>query len=70
MVFIVAFEFSGGPLLWAYMPEVLNTAGVTLGTVINWLFVLIISLVTPRLAKTGQWMFYIFAIFNVIVSHF
>ena len=51
LLFIAAFEFSAGPLLWAYMPEVLNGSGVMLGAVTNWLFVIIISVVTPQLAK-------------------
>ncbi len=50
------------------MPEVLNSAGVTAGAMINWLFVIVIALVTPQIAKLGQWMFYIFGIFNFLVS--
>lgn len=70
LLFVVAFEFSAGPLLWLYMPEVLNGAGVSAGTVVNWVFVIIISISTPQLANhIGEWMFYIFAIFNVIVRH-
>ena len=67
LLFIVAFEFSAGPLFWAYMPEVLNPAGVTVGGAVNWILTIVISLVTPQLAKLGQWMFYIFGIFNLLV---
>ena len=68
LIFVVAFEFSAGPLLWLYMPEVLNGAGVSAGTAVNWIFVIIISVSTPQLANSiDEWMFYIFAIFNVIV---
>ena len=72
LLFIVAFEFSAGPLFWAYMPEVLNPAGVTVGGAVNWIFTIVISLVTPQLAKLGQWMFYIFGICNLLVrsAHF
>lgn len=68
LLFIAAFEFSAGPLFWAYMPEVLNPAGVTVGGAVNWILTIIISLVTPQLAKLGQWMFYIFGICNFLVS--
>ena len=27
LLFITAYEFSAGPVLWVYMPEVLNSAG-------------------------------------------
>ena len=68
LIFVVAFAFSAGPLLWLYMPEVLNGAGISVGSVVNWLFVIIISVFTPMLANSvGEWMFYIFAIFNFIV---
>lgn len=51
------------------MPEVLNSSGVTLGAGINWLFVIVISVITPTMADNlNEWMFYFFAIFNVIVS--
>lgn len=51
------------------MPEVLNSSGVTLGAGINWLFVIVISVITPLMSDNlHEWMFYFFAIFNVIVS--
>ena len=69
LLFIAAFQFSAGPVFWAYMPEVLNSAGVTLVVGTNWLFVIVISLITPTMADNLQeWLFYFFAIFNVIVS--
>ncbi len=69
LLFIAAFEFSAGPLLWAYMPEVLNGAGVTIGAAINWLFVILISVITPPMSDNWrEWMFYFFAIFNALVG--
>ncbi len=65
LVFIVAYEFSAGPVLWVYIPEVLNNAGVTLAAVASWIFIIIVSFATPTLqAATGPWIFYIFAICN------
>ena len=49
------------------MPEVMNDAGVRVGTNLNWLFVIVISFVTPQLAKLNEWMFIIFAILNGLV---
>lgn len=68
LVFIAAYEFSIGPLLWLYMPEVLNNAGVRVGANLNWIFVVVISFITPQLAKLNEWMFFIFAILNALVS--
>ena len=68
LVFIAAYEFSIGPLLWLYMPEVLNNAGVRVGANLNWIFVVVISFITPQLAKLNEWMFFIFAILNAMVS--
>ena len=55
-----------GPILWAYLPEVVNSAGVALAAVMNWLFVIVISLTTPLLANLNSGMFYIFAGLNVL----
>lgn len=55
-----------GPILWAYLPEVLNSAGVALAAMTNWLFVIVISLATPALADLNSWMFFIFAILNLL----
>ncbi len=51
LAFIAGYEFSIGPLLWLYMPEVMNDSGVRVGTNLNWMFVIVISLTTPQLAK-------------------
>lgn len=45
----MAYEFSGGPVLWVYIPEVLNCAGITLAAASNWLSIILVSFVTPAL---------------------
>lgn len=68
LVFLTGFFFSSGPLLWIYLPETLNSKGVTIGAAMNWLSVIVISLITPQLQKLDQWMFYIYAILNAAVG--
>ncbi len=66
LVFIIGYEFSAGPVLWVYIPEVLNKAGVTLMAVANWVFIIVVSLVTPAIQDaTGPWIFFIFGMCNV-----
>ena len=51
------------------MPEVLNSSGVTLGAAMGWFFVIVISVITPTMSDNlKEWMFYFFAIFNLIES--
>ena len=65
LVFIIAYEFSAGPVLWIYIPEVLNTAGLSLASSATWIFIIIISLTTPILQKAAnEWVFFIFGICN------
>lgn len=62
IVFIVMFEFGPGPIGWIYMSEVMNQNGVAVGTFINWLFTLIMGVVTPSLFNSlDTKAFYIFA---------
>ena len=68
LIFLAGFFFSLGPLLWIYLPETLNSKGVATGAAVNWLSVIVISLVTPQLQKLNEWMFYIYAILNAVVS--
>lgn len=49
LLFVAAFEFGPGPIVWMYMSEIMNDKGVSIGTLLNWTFTLIIGLVTPAL---------------------
>ena len=42
----------------------MNGGGLAVSAVFNWIFVVVIGLVVPTMAKLKEWMFYIFAILN------
>ena len=46
ILYIMAFEFGPGPIVWIYMSEVMNEKGVAVGTFLNWLFTLIFAITT------------------------
>lgn len=49
VAFICAFEFGPGPIVWLYISEVCNNKATSVGTVVNWLWTLIVSLTAPYL---------------------
>ena len=49
MLFIVAFEFSSGPIVWLYMSEIMQDKSQSVATVLNWCMNLIISIICPKL---------------------
>jgi MFS family permease len=51
MLFITLFEFSSGPIVWLYMSEIMQDKAVSVGTVLNWVINLIISLSIPTIVK-------------------
>jgi MFS family permease len=64
LAYVASFEFGPGPVVWMYMSEVMNDKGVSIGTLLNWTFTLIIGLITPLMFNTlpGGWPFLIFGI--------
>jgi MFS family permease len=58
LIFICFFEFGPGPITWLYMSEIMQDKGVSIGTVMNWVFNLIISACVPsiidKLNEDGQ----------------
>lgn len=61
LVFVILFEFSIGPILWIYMSETMTEKGVSLGTLANWIFTIIMALITPTLIEAiGGYLFIIF----------
>lgn len=69
MAFVAAFEFAPGPIVWLYMGEILNDKGISVAVFLNWLFTLIIGLVTPTLLKPdvlGGGTFIMFGVFNCL----
>ena len=56
LAYVASFEFGPGPVVWMYMSEIMNDKGVSIGTLLNWTFTLIIGLITPLMfnnMKTG-----------------
>jgi len=51
MIFIVAFEFSSGPIVWLYMSEIMCDKAQSVATVANWMMNLIISIICPPLVS-------------------
>lgn len=47
--FCFVFQASSGPVTWLYMAEVMQEKGLSIGTVLNWLFTLLMSFVTPTI---------------------
>jgi hypothetical protein len=61
---MASFVFAPGPITWIYMSEVMNYKGVAAGTAINWLFELIIGLISKPMLESeiiGDYVFMIFA---------
>lgn len=51
LAYVASFEFGPGPVVWMYMSEIMNDKGVSIGTLLNWTFTLIIGLITPVMFK-------------------
>jgi hypothetical protein len=68
MLFVAAFEFGPGPILWLYNGEILEENAISVAVFLNWLFVMIIGLLTPSLMES--WLgsgptFIMFGLFNI-----
>lgn len=68
MLFVASFEFGPGPILWLYNGEILEENAISVAVFLNWLFVMIIGLLTPALMN--HWLgsgptFIMFGLFNV-----
>ena len=47
--FCFCFQASSGPITWLYMAEIMQEKGLSIATVLNWLFTLLFSFVTPTI---------------------
>mmetsp|Transcript_12551 Transcript_12551/g.12346 ORF Transcript_12551/g.12346 Transcript_12551/m.12346 type:complete len:162 (+) Transcript_12551:1176-1661(+) len=71
LLFVVFFEFSLGPIVWIYMSEVMTEKGVSLGTLANWIFTIIVALLTPTLIDgIGGYIFTCFGVLCFICAIF
>ena len=53
IAFVCAFEFGPGPIVWLYISEVSNDKAASVATFINWVFTLIISILSSYMLT--QW---------------
>ena len=49
ILFICAFEFGPGPIVWLYISEICNDKATSVGTVMNWFWTLTVSILSPFL---------------------
>ena len=70
VVFVCAFEFGPGPIVWLYISEICNDQATSVGIFINWVFTLMISLLAPFLLQ--DWLYsytwILFAFTSTVVS--
>ena len=65
LLFVAAFEFSSGPIMWLYLAEVMPGAGLSIAAFVNWGVLLLISLATPVMVQDWpgvKWTFWFYAI--------
>lgn len=66
IAFICAFEFGPGPIVWLYNSEICNDKATSVNTVINWIWTLFMSIMTPYLS---QWLDgYIWLLFGITAT--
>jgi len=71
MGFVIMFELSLGPVPWVYMSETMTENGLSIGVTLNWVFTIVIGLLTPILLnKIGGYFFIGNGAFTVICGLF
>jgi len=73
MLFVASFEFGPGPITWLYNGEILEENAISVAVFLNWLFVMIVGLLTPSLMNS--WLgsgatFIMFGVFNMLAVLF
>jgi len=51
VAYVCVFEFGPGPIVWLYISEICNDKATSIGTMTNWGFTLIVSLLAPYLLE-------------------
>nr|OQO22233.1 hypothetical protein B0A51_10719 [Rachicladosporium sp. CCFEE 5018] len=74
-LFVIAYNFSWGPLPWPYVSEIFPTRtrepGIAVGVSTQWLFNFIFSLTTPyMIANMGWGTFLLWGLFDVCIAAF
>ena len=71
MAYVCAFEFGSGPIIYLYMSEIMNDKGVAIGILVNQIFTMLVSVITPTLLeKYNGWTFIFFGILSIIGTIF
>ncbi|KAI0026105.1 general substrate transporter [Xylariomycetidae sp. FL0641] len=72
-LFVIAYNFSWGPMPWPYVSEIFSARirepGVAIGVAAQWLFNFVFSLTTPYMIDNIGWgTFLLWGIFDVIIA--
>ncbi|KAF2721295.1 hypothetical protein K431DRAFT_284911 [Polychaeton citri CBS 116435] len=72
-LFVIAYNFSWGPLPWPYVSELfparIREPGIGIGVASQWLFNFVFSLTTPYMIKNMGWgTFLLWGLFDVIIA--
>ncbi|OTB00900.1 hypothetical protein M426DRAFT_65021 [Hypoxylon sp. CI-4A] len=72
-LFVVAYNFSWGPMPWPYVSEIFSARirepGVAIGVASQWLFNFVFSLTTPYMISSMGWgTFLLWGLFDVIIA--
>ena len=71
MAFVLMFELSLGPVPWVYMSETMTVRGLSLAVGLNWIFTIVIGLITPILLDSiGGYFFIGNGAFTVVCAIF
>ncbi|KAK3676310.1 hypothetical protein LTR78_003584 [Recurvomyces mirabilis] len=74
-LFVIAYNFSWGPLPWPYVAEIFpartRAPGTAIGVASQWLFNFVFSLTTPYMIKNLSWgTFLLWGIFDICIALF
>jgi len=74
-LFVIAYNFSWGPLPWPYVTEIFPTRtrepGIAVGVASQWLFNFVFTLTTPYMIKNIGWgTFLLWGLFDFVIAFF
>ncbi|KAI1434074.1 general substrate transporter [Xylaria sp. CBS 124048] len=74
-LFVIAYNFSWGPMPWPYVSEIfsprIREPGVAIGVASQWLWNFVFSLTTPYMIKSLGWgTFLLWGVFDLVISIF
>jgi len=74
-LFVIAYNFSWGPLPWPYVAEIFPTRtrepGIAVGVASQWLFAFVFTLTTPYMIENIKWgTFLLWGLFDICIAAF